>query len=114
MTRVEQIQAAMSEAGADAVLLRLPENVMLATGWWVQIGGLGIAVVPRAGPATLLIPEYEAAEAAGYWQGDVRTFPAIRFDGPLPATEFARAVYAMRAPSGDQTPIHTTTSLSVS
>ena len=90
----------MSEAGADAVLLRLPENVMLATGWWVQIGGLGIAVVPRAGPATLLIPEYEAAEAAGYWQGEVRTFPAIRFDGPLPATEIPRLLGELAAEHG--------------
>jgi Xaa-Pro dipeptidase len=90
VTRVEQIQQAMVEAGADAVVLRLPENVMLATGWWVQIGGLGIVVVPREGPATLLIPEYEAPEAAGYWQGSIRTFPAIRFDGPLPATEIPR------------------------
>src|SRR4029079_3217745 len=72
------------------LFLRLPENVMLATGWWVQIGGLGIVVVPREGEATLLIPEYETAEAARYWPGDVRTFPAIRFDGPLPATEIPR------------------------
>ena len=63
MTRVEEIQGALAEIGADAVLLRLPENVLLATGWWVQIGGLGIAVVPREGEATLLIPEYEAPEA---------------------------------------------------
>lgn len=90
MTRVDQIQQALGETGADAAFLRLPENVMLATGWWVQIGGLGIAVVPREGPATLLIPEYEAHEAGRWWQGDVRTFPAIRFDGPLPATEIPR------------------------
>jgi Xaa-Pro aminopeptidase len=90
VTRVEQIQAALAESGADAVVLRLPENVMLATGWWVQIGGLGIVVVPREGPTSLLIPEYEAPEAAEYWRGDIRTFPAIRFDGPLPATEIPR------------------------
>lgn len=100
MTRVEQIQAALAESGADAVVLRLPENVMLATGWWVQIGGLGIAVVPREGPATLLIPEYEAPEAAGRWQGDIRTFPAIRFDGPLPATEIPRLLGELAAEHG--------------
>jgi Xaa-Pro dipeptidase len=100
MTRVEQIQAVMAEAGTDAVVLRLPENVMLATGWWVQIGGLGIAVVPREGSATLLIPEYEAPEAAGYWQGDIRTFPAIRFDGPLPATEIPRLLGELAAEHG--------------
>ena len=100
MTRVEQIQVALSESGADAVVLRLPENVMLATGWWVQIGGLGIVVVPREGPASLLIPEYEAPEAAGSWQGDIRTFPAIRFDGPLPATEIPRLLGELAAEHG--------------
>jgi Xaa-Pro dipeptidase len=84
------LQEAMGELGLAAAFLRLPENVMLTTGWWVQIGGLGIALVPREGEATLLIPEYEAAEVATYWAGDVRTFPAIRFDGPLPATEIPR------------------------
>ena len=73
---------------------------MLATGWWVQIGGLGIVVVPREGEATLLIPEYEAAEVARYWPGDVRTFPAIRFDGPLPATEIPRLLGELAAEHG--------------
>jgi Xaa-Pro aminopeptidase len=99
MTRVEQIQQALGDTGADAAVLRLPENVMLATGWWVQIGGLGLAVVPREGAATLLIPEYEAHEAR-FWQGDVRTFPAIRFDGPLPATEIPRLLKELSAEHG--------------
>src|SRR5262245_30955907 len=90
LNRVQQLQGAMAEAGVDAVFLRLPENVMLATGWWVQIPGLGIAVVPREGAASLLIPEYEAPEAGSYWAGDIRTFPAIRFDGAQPATEIPR------------------------
>jgi len=90
MTRVEQIQTAVADAGADAAVFRLPENVMLATGWWVQIGGQALAFVPCEGDATLIIPDYEAHEAPLWWQGDVRTFPAIRFDGPLPATEIPR------------------------
>jgi Xaa-Pro aminopeptidase len=90
----------MGESSLDAVFLRLPENVMLTTGWWVQIGGLGIALVPRSGPASLLIPEYEAEEAASYWPGDIRTFPAIRFDGPLPATEIPRLLRALVAEHG--------------
>src|SRR5204862_6582677 len=28
--------------------------------------------------------------AGRWWQGEVRTFPAIRLDGPLPATEIPR------------------------
>jgi Xaa-Pro dipeptidase len=90
VTRIEQLQEAMAESNVDALFLRLPENVLLATGWWVQIGGLGIVLCPREGEATLLIPEYEALEARGYWPGDLRTFSAIRFDGPLPAAEIPR------------------------
>jgi len=100
VTRVEQVQEAMGELGLGAVFLRLPENVMLTTGWWVQIGGLGIALVPREGAATLLIPEYEAEEAASYWSGEIRTFPAIRFDGPLPATEIPRLLGGLAAEHG--------------
>ena len=100
MTRIEQIQAALAESGADAVVLRLPENVMLATGWWVQIGGLGIVLVPREGAASLIIPEYEAPEAAGRWRGDIRTFPAIRFDGPTAATEVPRLLRELSAEHG--------------
>ncbi len=81
MSRVEQLQQALGEAGADAMVLRLAENVLLATGYWIQIGGLGIAVVPRRGEAALLVPEYEEPEARRCWPGDLRTFPAIRFDG---------------------------------
>lgn len=79
--RVRELQAAMAEDGVDALVLRLAENVLLATGYWIQIGGLGIAVVPREGAATLLVPEYERDEASGSWPGDIRTFPAIRLDG---------------------------------
>lgn len=81
MNRIEQLQRAMADARVDAIVLRLAENVLLATGYWVQIGGLGIAVVPREGTASLLVPEYEEAEARERFAGEIREFPAIRFDG---------------------------------
>src|SRR5712691_6899820 len=81
LDRVGQLQEAMATRDVDALVLRLAENVLLATGWYVQIPGLGIVVVPREGAASLLVPEYEAAEAAAVWGGNVRTFPAIRNDG---------------------------------
>ena len=82
--RIAELQAAMAGDRVEAVVLRLAENVVLLTGWYVQIPGLGIVVVPREGPASLLVPEYEADEAASVWSGDIRTFPAIRNDGPSP------------------------------
>jgi Xaa-Pro aminopeptidase len=80
----------MGALGVDAIFLRLPENLVLATGWWPQIPGLGIALVPREGAASLLIPQYEAAEAEETWPGDIRTFAAIRNDGPPAAEEIPR------------------------
>jgi Xaa-Pro dipeptidase len=89
VTRVEQLQDALAEAGADAMVLRLAENVLLATGYWVQIGGLGIAVVPREGTPALLVPDYEEPEARSRFDGEILTFPAVRLDGELtgPAIE---------------------------
>jgi Xaa-Pro dipeptidase len=88
--RIEQIQSAMDAAGIDAVVLRLAENVVLTTDWYVQISGLGLVVIGRSGGASLLVPEYEAEEAAAVWAGDIRTFPAIRNDGPPTGAEIAR------------------------
>lgn len=87
--RIGQIQAALAESELAAVVLRLAENVVLATRWYPQIPGLALAVVGRDG-AALLVPEYEAEEAAAVWPGDIRTFPAIRFDGPATGAELQR------------------------
>src|SRR4051794_2127552 len=88
--RVEQIQSEMEKAEIAAVVLRLAENIVLTTDWYVQISGLALVVIGRAGGATLLVPEYEAEEAADVWRGDIRTFPAIRNDGPATGAEITR------------------------
>lgn len=98
--RVAELQAAMAGNGIEAVVLRLAENVVLVTEWYVQIPGLGIAVVPREGPASLLVPEYEADEAAAVWGGDIRTFPAIRNDGPTPGERIHALLEGLAAEHG--------------
>jgi len=90
----------MAADGLDAVVLRLAENVLLLTGWYVQIPGLGIAVVPREGASMLLVPEYEADEAAGTWGGDIRLFPAIRNDGPTPGERIDALLEELAAEHG--------------
>jgi Xaa-Pro aminopeptidase len=100
VNRIEQLQRAMPELGVDALVLRLAENVVLATGYWPQIGGLGIVVVPRDGEATLLAPEYEEPDVRARWSGDFRGFPAIRLDGePAPAA-IARLLGELAAAHG--------------
>lgn len=88
--RIEQIQSAMERASVDAVVLRLAENIVLATRWYVQIPGAALVVIPRSGQATLVVPEHEAEEAQEVWTGDIRTFPAIRFDGAPTGAEIER------------------------
>jgi Xaa-Pro aminopeptidase len=88
--RIEQIQSAMEATGTDAVVLRLAENIVLATSWYQQISGLAFVVIGRSGGATLLVPDYEVDEAAAVWSGDIRAFPAIRNDGPPTGAEIAR------------------------
>ena len=53
--RVTQLQASIAAQDVDADVLRLAENVVLVTGWYVQIPGLGLAVVPREGAATAIL-----------------------------------------------------------
>jgi Xaa-Pro dipeptidase len=85
-SRIGQLQAGLRAQGVDAAVLRLPENVLLATGYYAQVGGTALAVVPADGPVTFIVPDYEAEEAGGCFDGDIRTFPVIRLDGP-PAGE---------------------------
>ena len=98
--RVRQLQDAMRRDGVDAVVVRLPENVTLLTGYYQQIGGLGLVSVPAEGGATLLVPDYEEAEASQRWPGEVLPFPAIRLDGPPTGTAIADQLAALARRDG--------------
>lgn len=80
--RIVQLQEKMREQNVDCIVLRLAENIVLATGYWLQLPGAGLVVLPRDHDPALLVPDYEAAEAATRWPGEIRTFPSIRLDGP--------------------------------
>lgn len=72
--RIAQIQDAMRPEGVDAVVLRLTENVLLATGWFVRVPGTAAVVVPASGKASLIVPSHEASEADADWSGLVHPF----------------------------------------
>ncbi len=98
--RIAELQRGMSEAGADALVLRLAENVLLTTDHWIQVGGLGAVVIPREGPATLIVPEPEQAEAATHFDGDIRTFGAGRTDLPPAGQGLAEQIRALAGEHG--------------
>src|SRR5512135_746842 len=74
--RVNRLKKIMVEAGIDILLLRLPENVLYATGYWPVIGA-SLAVVPASGDAALIMPFSELDYAAAGWVSDKRTFRFI-------------------------------------
>jgi len=75
--RVRQLQDRMAVHDVDACVFLLPENIVLLTGFYVRIPGLGIAFVPREGEASLMVPSYDMDRARVTWSGDLRNFSAV-------------------------------------
>ena len=76
-------------AGIDAVVLRLAENIVLTTDWYVQISGLGLVVIGRSGGADAARARLRGRGGRSGLAGDIRTFPAIRNDGPHTGAEIS-------------------------
>jgi Xaa-Pro aminopeptidase len=87
--RMEQLQRVLIEHDLAALVLRLPENIVLTAGWWVPLGGLAIVVIPQSGRPAMLVPDFDAAEASSSFDGELLTFPAIRLDGDPPSASIA-------------------------
>jgi Xaa-Pro aminopeptidase len=68
---VTQIQEAMQEQGVDVVVLRLAENVLLATEWFVRASGSALVMVPASGVASLIVPIGGAEDATAGWSGSL-------------------------------------------
>lgn len=74
--RVDRLKSIMAQEGIDVLLLRLPENVLYATGYWPVIGA-SLAVVPASGDTTLILPYSELDYSDAGWVKDRRTFRFI-------------------------------------
>ena len=74
----------MRSGGLDALLLRLPENIVMTCGVW-PMNGFSYAVLTAAeGPVALVAPSCEAEEMDGCWAGDVRFFAWPRWTWRIP------------------------------
>lgn len=67
----------MAGDGVDGLVLRLPENILLVSGYWTQLGGMGLVFIPREGIPTLITPDYEKSEASSHWEGGIETFSLL-------------------------------------
>jgi len=64
--RLERLQAKMKTAGLDALICRLPENVVYLTDYWPH-HGFSVAVLPKDGKPLLFLPEIETEYANPDW-----------------------------------------------
>lgn len=64
--RLERLRERMTEAGLDALVCRLPENVVYLTDYWPH-HGFSVAVLPKEGKPILFLPEIEEEYADPDW-----------------------------------------------
>jgi Xaa-Pro aminopeptidase len=82
--RHDRVRRALQEAKLDALICRLPEHVVLLSGYYPQIGA-SIVVFPAEGEPTLLMPRMETELADRGWIDDRRLFDTWqnRYASPL-------------------------------
>ncbi len=80
--RLERLQQKMKAAGLDALVCRLPENVVYLTDYWPH-HGFSVAVLPTSGKPQLLLPEVEAEYADADWAEVIQFGWGLLKDGDL-------------------------------
>jgi Xaa-Pro aminopeptidase len=64
--RLNRLQKEMKKARLDALVCRLPENVVYLTDYWPH-HGVSVALMPQEGPALLFLPDVEQDFASPEW-----------------------------------------------
>lgn len=83
--RLDLMRHAMEAARLDALVVRLPENVLLLSGFWPMIGA-SVLVFPREGQAVCAIPEcYENEAGPSLWEAEPAYFRFGVLGSPDPA-----------------------------
>lgn len=60
--RVDRVRKTLEKEKLDALVCRLPENVLFLTGYW-PLSGISFLLFPREGEPTCIVPHCEEAEA---------------------------------------------------
>lgn len=79
----------MAAHGLDALVCRLPDNVLLLTGYW-PVSSFAFAVVPREGRVVLIAVETERFEVPEGAADEVRFYPSGVLNAPDPLTSVQR------------------------
>jgi Xaa-Pro dipeptidase len=92
--RFGRLRAAMERERLDALVCRLPEHVLMLTGYW-PICGWVYAVFPREGQGACILPDTEETEARAELFGtECLTYPFGTKDSPPQAESLLRLLKA--------------------
>jgi Xaa-Pro aminopeptidase len=90
--RLSRMRRAMERDQVDALILRLPENVLLLSGWWPMIGA-SVLVFPRESEAVCIIPDcFEQEAAASLWEARPVFYRFGVLDAPPAVEAMAKAL----------------------
>ncbi len=85
----------METARLDALVVRLPENVLLLSGFWPMIGASTL-VFPRESPSAILIPRYYESEARpSLWEAELHRYEFGVLGAPDPSDALHRFLSAL-------------------
>jgi Xaa-Pro dipeptidase len=93
--RLERLQRMMAEAGFDALVCRLPENVTYITNYWPH-HGVSVAVLFREGQPMLFVPEVEKEYTDVAW-AEVESFGWLLLGDPDVYDSFRRVLGGIAA-----------------
>jgi len=87
--RIKSLKKAMAEANLDALVCRLPENVLFLSGYWPMLGAAFI-VLPLEGKTVCVFPEcYEKETVNDLWDAERVTYPFGFLDSGDPYEKIA-------------------------
>jgi Xaa-Pro dipeptidase len=85
--RIRRLKAALRGFKLDALVLRLPENIVMSFGVWPMNGFSYAVFTAEAGPVALIAPSCEDEEMDGCWAGKPKffTWPRLGMEDPFTA-----------------------------
>lgn len=97
--RASRTRSALEQAGLDALICRLAENVLFLTGYWPR-NGFSFVIFPRADAPTLIVPEGEWSYAEKSGIADIRTFGWGQVKDPDPLEAVSAHLEAVASLAG--------------
>lgn len=96
--RIARIKTELRRAKLDALILRLPENIVMSHGVWPMNGFSFALTTAEVGPAALVAPSCEDEEMGDCWADETRFFvwPRLSMGDPSQAIRAAFAELARR------------------